>query len=129
MTSFTNGDNSTGQYAVKEDPGSGPEISVQSIHVTPMWNPGRDGDFNSSERILKILQDGGTKLLPEAVEKELKLQEIKGKTGLGYYFSITDKAPGIKAGEYKYMTQGGGDEKDSVEVPIARQTVANAVQK
>ena len=94
-----------------------------------MWNPGKDRDFNGSERIKKILEDGGTRLMAEAVEKELKFRELKGKTGLGYYFSITDKAPGIKAGEYKYMTQGGGDEKDSVEVPIARQTVANAVQK
>jgi hypothetical protein len=43
--------------------------------------------------------------------------------------SLTDKAPGIKAGEYRYMTQGGSDEKDSVDVPIARDIIANAVQK
>ena len=49
-----------------------------------MWNPGKDRDFNGSERIKKILEDGGTRLLAEAVENELKLQEIKGKTGLGY---------------------------------------------
>ena len=61
---------------------------------------------------------------------------------MGYYFSITDKAPSIKAGEYKYMTQGGvpvGDllvmftifsnERDSADVPIAREIIANAVQK
>jgi len=61
---------------------------------------------------------------------------------LGYYFSITDRAPSIKAGEYKYMTQGGvpvGDllvmftifynEKDSLDVPIAHEIIANAVQK
>ena len=40
--------------------------------------------FNSPERILKILEDGGGKLLAEAVEKELKFRELKGKTGLGY---------------------------------------------
>ena len=55
-----------------------------AIHVTPMWNPGREKDFNSSGRILKILQDGGTKLLSEAVEKGLRFREMKGKTGLGY---------------------------------------------
>jgi len=110
--------------------------------MTPMWNPGQERDFNSSERILKILQDEGPKLLAEAVEKELRFRELKGKTGLGYYFSITDKAPAIKAGEYKYMTQGGipvgnllvmftifSNEKDSVDVPIARGIIANAIQK
>jgi len=106
-----------------------------------MWNPTQDRDFNSSERIRKILQDGGTELLPEAVEKELSFREIKGKTGIGYYFSITDKAPSIKAGDYRYMTQGGipvgtllvmftilSNEKDSVDIPIAREIIANAIQ-
>ena len=117
-------------------------MPAMAIHVTPMWNPGRDKDFNSPERILKILQDGGNKSLPEAVEKELKFRELKGKTGLGYYFSITDKAPAIKAGEYKYMSQGGipvgnllvmftilSNEKDAVDIPIAREIIANAIQK
>jgi hypothetical protein len=76
------------------------------------------------------------------VEKELKFRELKGKTGLGHYFSITDKAPAIKAGEYKYMTQGGipvgnllvmftifSNEKDSVDIPIAREIIANAIQR
>ena len=66
----------------------------------------------------------------------------KGKTGLGYYFSITDEAPSIKAGEYKYMTQSGipvsnllvmftilSNERDSVDIPIAREIIANATQK
>jgi hypothetical protein len=117
-------------------------MPAMAIHVTPMWNPGQERDFNSSERILKILQDGGNKLLPEAVEKELRFQELKGKTGLGYYFSITDKAPAIKAGEYKYMSQGGipvgsllvmftifSNEKDSVDIPVVREIIANATQK
>jgi hypothetical protein len=32
-----------------------------------MWNPGPELDFNSPDRILKILEDGGTGLLAEAV--------------------------------------------------------------
>jgi hypothetical protein len=35
-------------------------MPAMAIHVTPMWNPGQEMDFNSSERILKILQDGST---------------------------------------------------------------------
>ena len=56
-----------------------------TIHVTPMWNPGRESDFNSSERIRKILEDGGAKLLAEAVEKELRFRELKGKTPLSSF--------------------------------------------
>ena len=124
------------------DRGSSLEISVSAIYFTPMWNPTQDRDFNSSERIRKILQDGGTQLLPEAVEKELSFREIKGKMGIDYYFRITDKAPSIKAGEYRYMNQGGipvsnllvmftilSNEKDSVDIPIAREIIANAIQK
>jgi hypothetical protein len=59
-----------------------------AIHVTPMWNPGREKDFNSSERILKILQEGGTKLLAEAVEKGLRFRELKGKTTLSSFAVI-----------------------------------------
>ena len=59
-----------------------------AIHVTPMWNPGRESDFNSSERIRKILEDGGAKLLAEAVEKELRFRELKGKTPLSSFAVI-----------------------------------------
>jgi hypothetical protein len=51
---------------------------------------------------------------------------MNGERGL---FMLTDRTPSIKAGEYKYMTQGGSDEKDSVDVPIVREIIANAIQK
>jgi hypothetical protein len=63
-------------------------MPAMAIHGTPMWNPGQEKDFNSPERILKILQDGGTKLLSEAVEKEFKFQELKGKTLLSSFAVI-----------------------------------------
>ena len=63
------------------------------------------------------------------MDRELKFRELKGKTGLDFYFSIIDEAPSIKAGEYEYMTQGGNNEKDSVDIPIAREIIANVVQK
>jgi hypothetical protein len=107
-----------------------------------MWNPGPEKDFNSSERILNILRDGRSKLFSEALEKALGFRGLRGKTGLGNYFSITDKAPAIKVGEFKHMTQGCipvgnllvmftifSNEKDSMDIPIAREVIANAIQK
>jgi hypothetical protein len=35
-------------------------MPAMAIHVIPMWNLGRERDFNSSERNLKIVQDGST---------------------------------------------------------------------
>jgi hypothetical protein len=35
------------------------KMPAMAIHVTPMWNPGVEKDFKSSERILKILENGG----------------------------------------------------------------------
>lgn len=40
----------------------------------------------------------------QAIEKVIKVNELMGSSGLGYYFSATDRAPG--PGEYTYMTQG-----------------------
>jgi hypothetical protein len=40
----------------------------------------------------------------QSIEKVIKVKELKGSSGLGYYFSATDRAP--KPGEYTYMTQG-----------------------
>ena len=64
---------------------------------------------------------------------------MNGERGL---FMLTDRTPSIKAGEYKYMTQGGitlgnplvmftifSNEQDSVDVPIVREIIANAIQK
>jgi hypothetical protein len=69
------------------------------------------------------------------------LNEWKGK-GDGCSFSITDKAPAFKAGEYKSVTHCGipvgnllvmftifSNEKESVDVSSAREIVANATQK
>src|SRR5215472_7985297 len=40
----------------------------------------------------------------QAVEKQIRIVEFKGKAGVGYYFDATDKAP--KPGEFKLLRQG-----------------------
>ena len=40
----------------------------------------------------------------QAEEKQLSIQELKGPSAHGYYFSATDRAP--KPGEHKHLTQG-----------------------
>lgn len=74
------------------------------ILLTPMWKmPGASPDFATPEGMKKLVQNAITQVSPQAVEKTIEIQEMKG-VNTGYYFSVTDKAP--KPGEYKYMTQG-----------------------
>ena len=40
----------------------------------------------------------------QSIEKTIAINELKGPSAIGFYFSITDKSP--KPSEYKYMTQG-----------------------
>ena len=63
-----------------------------------------DKDFNSQEIVRAFVEKDGQKLLPNAAEPKIVLQEIKGVNNTGYYFSITDKSP--NPGEYRYMTRG-----------------------
>jgi hypothetical protein len=44
-------------------------------------------------------------MLPSAVEREMPLEEIRGKYGAGYHFLVTDKAP--RPGEYPYAMRAG----------------------
>jgi hypothetical protein len=117
------------------------KMPSSAIVVTPIWSLRQEEGFNSGQRIRKILEEGGRGVLAESVEKELTFHEVKGKSGSGWYFSLTDKAPHIKPGEYKYMTQGGigvghllvmftifTNEKDSAHIPAALEMLAQAVQ-
>ncbi|MBN1103928.1 MAG: hypothetical protein JXL84_10990 [Deltaproteobacteria bacterium] len=86
-------------YWPREDPSS-------KVMVTPIWSQkGVNPDFNRPKRIRALVEDGGRALLPQAVEKELVLREVRGRSAHGFYYTLTDRAP--KSGEHKYMTQGG----------------------
>jgi hypothetical protein len=74
------------------------------VLITVLWGKTGDQDFNSQEKVRTFVEKDGQKLLPNAVEPNIVLQEIKAVNNAGYYFSITDKAP--NPGEYRYMTRG-----------------------
>jgi len=75
------------------------------ILVTVGWNLQKQEGFNSSKSVKNLIEQSGEEALPQAIETELALQELKGVSSTGYYFALTDKAP--KAGEFKYLAQGG----------------------
>lgn len=82
-------------------PASGGEFLVQ---ITP-GGPQLSGLTRTNQgEIRKRVEQTGQKLLSRAIEADLALQELAGEGVLGFYFSLTDKAP--KPGEYRHLTQG-----------------------
>jgi len=82
-------------------PASGDQFQVL---ITPIWLARKDVPLPSGEAIRQQVQRGVESAKSQAVEETLKVMELQGSSGSGYYFSATDKAP--KPGEYKFMTQG-----------------------
>ncbi|HUL31095.1 MAG TPA: hypothetical protein VLZ03_11640 [Thermodesulfobacteriota bacterium] len=83
------------------DPAKGNDFQVM---IAVMLGKTGDKDFNSKEKVQTYVEKLGQELLPNAVETKVESHEIKGTTNVGYYFSVTDKAP--NPGEYRYMTRG-----------------------
>jgi hypothetical protein len=74
------------------------------IVVAPLWRPRPDVPLPTRESMQEQLKQGVENIQPQAMETEITLVEFQGKTGPGFYYSVTDKAPKPKG--YKYMTQG-----------------------
>lgn len=83
------------------NPAKGDDFQVL---IAVLWGKPGGQDFNSLEKVRTFVEKDGQKLLPNAAEPNIVLQEIKGVNNAGYYYSITDKAP--NPGEYRYMTRG-----------------------
>lgn len=77
---------------------------LSKIMITVFWITQEKVDYNRPEQIKSLIKSKGEDLLSQAVEKDLNIQELRGSS-VGYYFTLTDKAP--KPGECKYLTQGG----------------------
>jgi len=117
-------------------------LPVSEIRLKPIWSTGQETGFNSPDNIRQAVEDSGKKALPKAVEKELVMRDLKGKSASGSYYTLTDKTPDIKPGEFKFVTQGGvgvgkllvmftifTNEKDSAVVPAALEMLGNAFSK
>jgi hypothetical protein len=74
------------------------------VQVTAVWlDPARLSQA-TADSIKAGVARSAEEPLRQAVEKTAVLQELRGPQVQGYYYSLTDRAPG--PGEYKYVTQG-----------------------
>ncbi len=72
--------------------------------ITPMWAAALNRPPQSGESIRAQVEKAAQNAKAQAVESEIPILEIQGRSGSGFYFSATDRAP--EPGEYKYVTQG-----------------------
>jgi hypothetical protein len=110
------------------------------VLISPI--PSRDGDpgFNSPTRLRKLSEAQSKRMLSSAKETTVSLEEFKGDKAVGYFWTVTDKAP--DPGSFEYATTayvGVGDllvsctilhhEKESAERQAAIEMLKGAVQK
>lgn len=104
-------------HEIKQPPGDLPPTIVLTplqgddfkVLMTPMWSFKNEPGFVSPQTIKKLINDNRTRMLPTAVERDVPIKEFQGKQGGGYYFFVTDKAPGTS---YPYLVSarmGVGD--------------------
>jgi hypothetical protein len=75
------------------------------VSITVLWSKTGEKNFNSPEKIRMLVERDGHNILPKAVETKLVVQQMRGVHNIGYFFSLTDKAP--NPGEFRYMIRGG----------------------
>jgi hypothetical protein len=74
------------------------------IFITPLWSGKSTTVLPKAGELKQQVRETGDQLKPQAVEKAVEVKELKKGASVGYYFTLTDRAP--KPDEYKYMTQG-----------------------
>jgi len=82
-------------------PVEGPPFSV---HVTPQWSDPADPGLMDTDALREAVREGAERIKPQAVEPSIEIRRLQGESGVGFYFSVTDRAP--KPEEFLFMTQG-----------------------
>jgi hypothetical protein len=82
-------------------PASGNSFQVL---LTPTWPATKDGAPHSREELRAAVERGAQSARSWAVESELPVIEFQGRSGPGFYFSATERAP--KPGDHSFVTTG-----------------------
>ena len=83
-------------------PASGPRAKVL---VTGTVQKGAS-ELKSTSDIKRAVKAMGEALLSGSVEKRLELTRLDGRSGAGFFYSLTDKRTELPEGEFRHMTQG-----------------------
>ena len=82
-------------------PVEGPDFRA---FVTPQWSDPNALSVVDADALRGEVQQGAEQIRPQTVEENIEIRRLQGESGVGFYFSATDRAPHPE--EYRYMTQG-----------------------
>ena len=110
------------------------------VLITALPSRGGEPDFNSPAKLKTIAEGQGRQMLATAKEQTISVEELKGDKAVGYFWTLTDKAP--DPGSFECVTTafvGVGDlilsvtilhhEKDAPERQAALDMLKAASQK
>jgi hypothetical protein len=97
---------------VREPPGQLPPTITFSqekgdpfkVLMTPLWAVNNRIVLPNGDDLRRLVQQSAQRFAAQAVEKSIDVKEVKGTSGIGFYFSAADRAP--KPGEFTYLTHG-----------------------
>jgi len=72
--------------------------------VTPQWSEPNELSIIDSDALRAEVQQAAERIKPQAVEETIEIRRLQGESGVGFHFSVTDRAP--QPEEFRYMTQG-----------------------
>ena len=74
------------------------------VFVTPESPEPTAGEVRDTEALRAAVRDAAVRIQPQAVEESIEIRRLQGGSGIGFYFSATDRAP--QPEEFRYMNQG-----------------------
>ena len=74
------------------------------VHVTPIWKPSPDLPTPTKDELRTQVQRDADGLKSDRIANEIKVVDLQGKNGPGFYYAAVDKQPGPD--EFKHLTQG-----------------------
>lgn len=74
------------------------------VVLTPIWPATKDRAPPTRDALRAQVERAAQDAKSQAVETELRIVELQGRSGSGFYFAATDRAP--KPDEFKFMAHG-----------------------
>lgn len=74
------------------------------VFVTPESPEPTAGEVRDTEALREVVRDAAERIRPQAVEETIEVRRLQGRSGVGFYFAASDRAP--QPEEFRYMNQG-----------------------
>lgn len=74
------------------------------VYLTPEAPEPTAAEVRDSAALREAVRNAAERIRPQAVEESIEIRRLQGGSGIGFYFSATDRAP--QPEEFRYMNQG-----------------------